>query len=167
MLCKAHAQDEGLLARSARNLASLEEMRFFDDVETNLIGGLIDHRIRLDGTEPVGRQKEGLVPGTKLRPDGYRERNEDGVSEVWLYHGDYFHGYPLDHPDHETEVANGKWGPDAYRETWEAMSKYQDAGHVVRYVWGSDYKKTLGPSPSKRLADVIKTLPAKNKDAMN
>jgi len=149
-LCIAHAQDEGLLRRSVYGV-SQEEMEFLHDVEEEF--GPLDDRVRLDGTECVGRQKEGLVPGTRLRPDGYRARNQDGEPEVWFYHGWFWHGCPPEHPEHETaKFVGGKSGPDAYKKTMADMAKFQEAGMVVKYAWCFEYKQTRGRSPKERTA---------------
>jgi len=150
VFCRPHAQDAGLLPRSFHGV-SQEEMEFLDDVEAAF--GPLDDRVRFDGTEWVGRQQEGLVPGTRLRPDGYRARNQDGECEVWFYHGWFWHGYPPEHPDYETaKVVGGKSGPDAYMKTMADMAKFQEAGMVVKYAWCFEYKQTRGRSPKERTA---------------
>jgi hypothetical protein len=77
--------------------ASKIACRFFDDLSTKL-GIKIPH-LHLDSTSGMwsGSEKKGLVPGRNYRPDGYDTKK----IQVWLYHGNAFHGYPPDHPDHD------------------------------------------------------------------
>jgi G:T-mismatch repair DNA endonuclease (very short patch repair protein) len=92
-----------------------------------------------------------------MKPDGFDPpvSGDTHKGTVWQYHGTHFHGYPPDHPDHETYVHNGKWGPDCYHDTVKKMQLYKNAGYRVKYVWSCDYVQTTckGPRP---LAEVIR-----------
>jgi len=79
-----------------------------------------------------------------MTPDGYNPPSpgETHRGTVWQYHGVYFHGYPPEHPNHESYVFNGAWGPAKYAETIEKMQRYKNAGYRVRYAWSCDYMQT-------------------------
>jgi hypothetical protein len=73
----------------------------------------------------------------------------------WLFHGNYFHGFPPDHPKHETYLNNGKWGPDLYKDTMEQMALYVKHGYTVRYVWEHEYIETTRATCPVSLREVV------------
>ena len=158
-LCQAHAIEAGHLEVSAAGV-SREAHEFFEDWRRQT-GEDVLNRVKLHkGGGPTGMEMSGLLPEhPMMKPDGFMpEEGEKGT--VWQYHGSFHHGFPPWHPDHETRVVGGQWGPDLYADTWHKMQLYVNAGYKVKYVWGCDYKRTKGRYPVK-LESVVYTFPHK------
>ena len=155
-LCSRHAVLAGTHVES-KSGASVIACKCFDRWE-RLTGERIGHRVRyiaaIGGSRAEGREITGLIPNSKLQPDGYQEETKT----VWLYHGNYFHGYPPDHPKHETRGIGGKWGPDLYKKTMEDMALYARHGYTVRYVWDHEYSETTRAKCPVSLRNVVHTL---------
>ncbi len=155
-LCARHAVLAGSHVES-KSGASVIACKCFDRWE-RLTGERIGHRVRyiaaIGGSRTEGREISGLIPNSKIHPDGYQEETKT----VWLFHGNYFHGYPPDHPKHETRGIGGQWGPDLYKKTMEDMALYARHGYTVRYVWEHEYKKTTLAKCPVSLRNVVHTL---------
>ena len=157
-LCSRHAVLAGTHVES-KNGASIIACECFDRWE-RLTGERIGHRVRyiacVGGSRTEGREMRGLIPDRRIQPDGYQEE----AKTVWLFHGNYFHGYPPDHPKHETYLNNGKWGPDLYKKTMEQMALYASHGYTVRYVWEHEYIETTRARCPVSLREVVHTFRA-------
>ena len=155
-LCARHAVLAGTHVES-KSGGSVIACKCFDRWE-RLTGERIGHRIRyiaaIGGSRAEGREITGLIPNSKLQPDGYQEETKT----VWLFHGNYFHGYPPDHPKHETRGIGGKWGPDLYKKIMEDMALYARRGYTVRYVWEHEYSETTRAKCPVSLRNVVHTL---------
>ena len=155
-LCARHAVLAGTHVES-KSGASVIACKCFDRWE-RLTGERIGHRVRyiaaIGGSRAEGREITGLIPNSKIQPDGYQEETKT----VWLYHGNYFHGYPPDHPKHETRGIGGKWGPDLYKKTMEDMALYARHGYTVRYIWEHEYSETTRAKCPVSLRNVVHTL---------
>jgi hypothetical protein len=152
-LCARHAVLAGTHVESMSG-ASVIACKCFDRWE-RLTGERIGHRVRyvacVGGSRTEGREIRGLIPGRRIQPDGYQEETKT----VWLFHGNYFHGFPPDHPKHETYLNNGKWGPDLYKDTMEQMALYVKHGYTVRYVWEHEYIETTRATCPVSLREVV------------
>ena len=153
-LCAAHAVVAGTHVASPPG-ASRVACEFFDRWEA-LTGERVPH-IHHNGSEWVGKEVTGLVPGRRCRPDGYVAGTGGALGTVWLFHGNWWHGYPPEHPKHETCIAHGRWSPDEYQATLAQMDEYARAGCAVRCVWGHEYKKTTVARGPKPLRGVVRT----------
>jgi hypothetical protein len=156
-LCRAHAVKQGVMPPPVAGY-SREAMNFFEQIW---------HRYGHDVGHRGDNEKRGLIQNSRMRPDGY-DPNPIRMSfvahsiggtkgTVWLYHGDFFHGYPPWHPEHESRVNGGKWGPDCYRRTVDQMDTYVRHGYTVLYIFGSDVTKAK--DSGVRLIDVVREHP--------
>ena len=161
-LCSTHAEAVGTHARApAGSGASLKAMKCLDAV-SRLQGEDIGWRIRMrpestDGgvtftTIVEGQEKMDLIPNSKLRPDGYREKRR----EVWLFHGNYYHGYPPGHPCCEEAGAHGVPCAELWQRTMEQHDLYFNAGCIVMYIWEHEFNATQRANYPRRLHDVIR-----------
>ena len=83
---------------------------------------------------------EGLVPGRKIRPDGFLPDASGATKDTaYLYHGNRWHGYPEGHPNHKGEqlFRSARTGAercvknaDLYAKT-EADTQAYPAGYTV------------------------------------
>ena len=161
-LCAEHAEQAGTHIRAPPGCgASKKAMQCFDRIE-RLLGIEIGWRIRLqsisnDGgvsfiTIAEGKEKERLVPGSRIKPDGFQE----DTRTVWLFHGNFYHGFPLGHPHHERECAHGASGHELWERTMEQHDTYLRAGCAVRYIWEHEYDMTQRASYPRRLQEVVR-----------
>jgi len=115
------------------------------------------------------QEVKNLVPGRKIRPDGYlsieeltrlvpsgtpfdsivRERcvAEGKKGVVFLFHGHRWHGYPPNHPKYgDVIVYQSATGAkrevnasDLYAQTAADTDAYTEAGYVVVTIWESRF----------------------------
>ena len=115
-----------------------------------------------------GKEKEGLVPGRRLRPDGIVQ--VDGkVTDVFFYHGNLFHGFPPEHEAYDTEVhlphkskttGEYKWvnTKERYEKTVADMQLFKERGFTVHYLWEhhhQQWKRAKGAYPLWELVCVF------------
>ena len=159
-LCVDHAIAAGLLEATKAGV-SRAQSRFFDDWRAKT-GEDVPWRVKLrKGLDPIGNEKPGLLPEhPAMKPDGFVPPRQGNLHRgtVFQFHGNHFHGWPPWHEDHESHVVGGRWGPDAFEETWEKMQRYHDAGYVVKYIWECDYERACGKCPVP-LKSVVHTFP--------
>ena len=144
-LCAKHARECGVIHTSQCG-ASRVACRFFDTWKV-ITGQHIPHihfawQENEDGTRTTiteGHEVRGLVPGRRLRPDGFVKRR-DGKDEVWLFHGNYYHGYPPNDPRHGQPGIGGH--TDLYQKTVVVMNEYVAAQFRVLYVWEHEFLAT-------------------------
>ena len=157
-----HAIQVGVLEATKAGV-SRAQSRFFDEWRAKT-GEDVPWRVKLaKGGAPTGAEKPGLLPAHPLmKPDGFVPPSPGDTHRgtVFQFHGSHFHGYPPWHDEHETHIVGGRWGPDAFDETWTKMQFYHDAGYVVTYVWECDFDRTLGKCPVP-LRSVVHTFPAR------
>ena len=109
------------------------------------------HWDRVSGEWNGYEEVEGIVPGRKIRPDGFLP-DASGATKgtAYLHHGNRWHGYPPGHPEHggeqvfrsartgaETRVKNA----DLYAKTEANTQAYLAAGYGVVEMWGHDFKE--------------------------
>ena len=100
----------------------------------------------------VGNEKTGLIHGSRARPDSYvPEKNE-----VWLFHGNYYHGYPPGHPKHHATCSNDRPSDELYKATMAQMALYKKCGYSVKCIWEHEYNLTTGKVP-KQLMGVVRS----------
>ena len=125
---------------------------FFDRYE-RLTGVHLDHIHFVCGQDvPDGKEVEGLVPGRKLRPDAYDEKTK----VVWLFHGEWYHGYPAWHPKHDSIVARGMSSKTQWQKTVHDMQAYKDAGYQVKYILSEEYIQTTVSKCPRLLKECIR-----------
>ena len=118
--------------------ASYEACRFFDRYSRAL--GISLPHIHYTTNGCVGSEESGLLPGYRYRPDSFVSDPSGATrGSVYLYHGNAWHGYPPDHPRHETWLPNGVWGPDAFETTLEVQKLYVEYGYRVFVVWAHEF----------------------------
>lgn len=119
-----------------RVLASKIGCEFLDLVERRKNIKLEHIHFNDDGS-CVGEEPSNLVPGRNFKPDGYHL----ATKTVYEFHGNYYHGYPPDHPKHETLGVSGRPGPELYQSTMDRMKLFKDEGYTVQYAWGHEYSE--------------------------
>jgi len=145
--------------------ASKTACEFFDRLSQQMGGKKYPHVHYVPGTTTgkiEGSEVKGLVPGRKLKPDSYLP----DLKEVWLFHGNHFHGYPLPSPTTATQKEQdrfyqgrgigGTLNSTLYEATVEAMDAYKKAGYVVKYVWEHDFKGVTCVKWPKPIQSIIR-----------
>lgn len=66
--------------------------------------------------------------------DGY-----DGISTIFLFHGDFWHGNPAVYDPNDINSRNQKRFGELYDETLEYEQTLRDAGYTVVVEWESDW----------------------------
>jgi len=149
--CAGCAIKAGTLFASVSG-ASKVACECFDRLERQ-IGYKLPH-VHYTSNGTVGKEATGLIPGSKARPDSYvPERNE-----VWLFHGNYYHGYPPGHEKHESICNNCKTSPELYEATVLQMQMYKEHGYTVNYIWEHEYIKTTTKKCPVPIQSVIRNL---------
>ena len=108
------------------------------------------HWHRASGEWNEYREVEGLVPGRKIRPDGFLPDPSGATNgTVYLYHGNRWHGYPPGHPDHageqvfrsaRTGIERRVMNADLYAKTEADTQAYLTVGYGVVDMWGHDFR---------------------------
>ena len=161
-LCARHAEAAGSHVRAPQGCAaSLISMQCLDAIE-RLWGVCIDNRVHFrtisqDGgatfkTIAEGQERSCLIPKSKMRPDGYCEERKD----VWLFHGNYYHGFPPGHPRHGRVGAHNMPGTELWLRTMEQHDIYMRAGYSVKYIWEHEFVMTQSVNYPRRLQEVIR-----------
>ena len=84
----------------------------------------------------IGNQRAGLLKAhPKRKPDAF---NED-TNTVYLFHGNWYHGYPPGHPKACMICAGKKSAHVLYEKTMQAMDIYAEEGFHVIYIWEHEY----------------------------
>ena len=87
-----------------------------------------------------GWEESGLVPGRRLKPDGYHAASKT----VYLFHGNYWHGFPPDDRRYNTAVGvNNRPAAELFAATEADMRAYCAAGYTVLYAWEHDWQRLL------------------------
>ncbi len=136
-LCSECAIKAGTHIRSIHG-SSIAACEFFD-MYKQLTGIDLPHiHYALDQDHPEGQEIKGLVPGRKLRPDSYDKESQT----VWLFHGEWYHGFPEWHPKHKSLVSHGRSSVDQWHKTVMDMQAYVNTGYNVKYILHEEYAKT-------------------------
>ena len=91
-----------------------------------------------------------MVPGRQLRPDGFLP-DPAGVTKgtVYLFHGNRWHGFPPEHPQHggeqvfrsaRTGIERRLKNADLYTRTETNTRAYLAHGYAVVEMWEHDFK---------------------------
>lgn len=94
------------------------------------------------------KEVRNLVHTSQARRDGVmRDPVDNKVLCVAEYHGNAYHGYPSDHPLHNSEVTNRNGhkasAKELYKKTMAKMDAFVEAGYGVCYVWEHKHKLAL------------------------
>ena len=99
------------------------------------------------------KEPSNLIPGRKLRPDAWCETTRT----VAFFHGNYYHGYPPNHPKHATATGvGGSTSPELYTKTMRDMQIWVDHGWTVCLVWEHRYRdvlRTKCPIPMQKVVE--------------
>jgi hypothetical protein len=150
LICGPHALNLGVISKLGG--CSKEACNFFD-LWLEETGQDILH-LHVSGAKVEGSEVAGLVPKRRFKPDGYVAEKK----EAWFYHGDWWHGYPPWHPEHESFVHHGEWGPDLYKATMDMMDAFVQQGITVRYIWGTDFHVAKKKNDGSLVA-AVRTIP--------
>ena len=116
---------------------------------------------------PTGSEVSGLIPGRRLRPDGYIAPNqpihikgEDSGQKgaVYLFHGEQWHGgWPKDHPNAAPGAVNCQGTPFStlYELTLDSHRLYKAYGYRVFVVWGEEFRKVRLRRFATSIRDVV------------
>ena len=140
-LCAGCAFDAGLKARVAPG-ASMVACRCWHRLECVSRAKLTHHVCCADPTKWVGKEKSGLVPGRRMRPDAYIEPGlpvSPGWGPVYLFHGNEWHMYPEGHPKHGGVNLHGVAYNKLYQKTLDDEAAYNAEGYRVSAVWEHEY----------------------------
>ncbi len=149
-LCARHAVEAGTHFASVP-MASMVACKFFDRL--SLLTGLTYPHVHFTREGTIGTEIQGLIPGRKYRPDSYVEETR----EVWLFHGNHWHGYPPGHNRHDYGVGHHDIpSSDLYTATAAQMDIYSRAGYKVKYVWEHEYNETTKARYPRPLLDVVR-----------
>ena len=119
------------------------------------------------GQDPDGAELRPFRERPLISVDGIIRDSADGGEIVALiqHQGNRYHGFPPQHPEHETFVVNHTYGPVKYNHTMERTAQYRcnqlhdgataiPDNVVVIETWGNDYtdyKRALKTNPSAQL----------------
>ena len=146
-LCAECAFDAGLKPRVAPG-ASMVACRCWHRLECVSSAKLTHHVCCVDPTKWVGKEKSGLVPGRRMRPDAYIEpglpihlegETSGRMGAVYLFHGNEWHGYPEGHPKHGDVNLHGVAYNELYQKTLDDEAAYNAEGYRVFVVWEHEY----------------------------
>ena len=159
-LCSAHAVQVGTHVDTGHTGGSYKACRCLCLLEKALDIKIQHIHYILGGTH-AGSEKRGLLPDhPKMRPDGFCP-DPSGQSKglVYQYHGNFWHGYPPDHPQHSTYLENdnsNKWGPDLYNATLAKDKLYVAAGYRVFVVWEHEFNECLRVRCPRSVTSVLR-----------
>ncbi|CAJ1397779.1 unnamed protein product [Effrenium voratum] len=155
-LCAVHSAEVG-----AHLLSSPRYSRVSNDCLDALeeeTGHEFPFRYRLDKTTGTwsGSEFAGLIPGRALQPDAYNPRRR----EVVEFLGNYYHGFPPDHPQHSSFVCvGGRPALELYQETMTRLDLFVAAGLRVSYVWEhefTEWQKAAAVSTALPISSILR-----------
>ena len=94
----------------------------------------------------------GLIPGKKNRPDGFVLDDDGNVVDVYLYHGNHYHGFPTGCEPAGWRGVGGATSAKLYGPTEDAMDLYAARGYNVYYIFEDSFKRSIKkrcPEPLK------------------
>ena len=86
--------------------------------------------------------REVLLPDLKIRVDAFIPE----TNMVYEFFGDYWHGNPKRFKQSRLNRSVGKTFGQLYDETKARLSRLEEAGYKVVYIWENDHKKAFGHS---------------------
>lgn len=126
--------DECLFPQRPPDRDSRRAIECFDALE-RCDGIALCNRVRV-----TGHQRAGLLKAhPNRRPDAF---NED-TNTVYLFHGNWYHGYPPGHPKEYTTCVRGQLAHVLWEKTMQAMDVYAEEGFRVIYIWEHEYAYAL------------------------
>ena len=106
------------------------------------------HTHRMKNIEHGSNVGEYILPGTRIRVDGYHARS----NTVFEFHGDLFHGNPKVYsPRSKPNPYNNKTAQRMYKETKARERLIRKLGYNLITMWESDYKGGEKPKHYKPL----------------
>ncbi|CAJ1412377.1 unnamed protein product [Effrenium voratum] len=135
-LCAVHSAEVGAHVLSSPRCSRVSS-DCLDALEEE-IGRKFPFRYRLDKTARTWSGKEfvGLIPGRALQPDAYHPERR----EIVEFLGNYYHGFPPEHPQHRSFVCvGGRPAMELYQETMARLDLFTAAGLRVSYVWEHEF----------------------------
>ncbi|CAJ1397800.1 unnamed protein product [Effrenium voratum] len=131
-LCAVHSAEVGAHVLSSPRRSRIAS-ECFDALEAEW-----DHKLpfryRL-GTWS-GEEVAGLVPSRNLQPDAY----DPEARKIFEFLGNYFHGFPPHHPQHDSFVCvGGRPAAELHAETMARLDLFLAEGFEVVYVWEHDF----------------------------
>lgn len=129
----------------------------------------LTHHIHfIPGAEKTdGREKEGLVPGRRFKPDAFIEPGLDihlpnqssgPKGAVYLFHGNEWHGYPPAHLKYDGANHCGTPYKELYERTIEQQTLYSAEGYRVFTVWEHEYATTTRAACPVHILSVVREL---------
>ncbi|CAJ1436606.1 unnamed protein product, partial [Effrenium voratum] len=135
-LCAAHSAQVGahVLSSSCFSRAASDCLDILEDE----VGYKFPFRHRFDAAARAwsGKEFAGLIRNRAVRPDAYHPERR----EVVEFLGNYYHGFPVEHPQHGAYICVGsKPAPDVYRDTMERLDLFAAEGLRVFYIWEHEF----------------------------
>ncbi|CAJ1397803.1 unnamed protein product [Effrenium voratum] len=149
-LCAVHSAEVGAHVLSSPRRSRMAS-ECFDALEAEW-GHKLPFRYRFDiktGTWS-GEEFAGLVPRRNLQPDAY----DPEARKVVEFLGNYFHGFPPEHPQHDSFVCvGGRPAAELHAETMARLDLFLAEGLEVVYMWEYDFVQwqrevAVGAAPS-------------------
>ncbi|CAJ1340434.1 unnamed protein product, partial [Effrenium voratum] len=134
--CARHAAEVGAHVLSS-SIFSRAASDCFDMLEEE-VGYRFPFRHRFDAATGTwsGTEFAGLIPKRALLPDAYHPERR----EVVEFLGNYYHGFPAEHPRHSSFICVGsKPALDVYRDTMERLDLFTAEGLRVFYIWEHEF----------------------------
>ena len=119
-----------------------------------------------------GKEKEGLLPNStgtgrsKHKPDVYIEpglpihlkgETSGPKGAVYLFEGNYWHGYPPGHPKYNDIRKKGNIPfKELYEKTLKVQDRYLKQGIRVFVIWEHEYTRTTRVRSPLCLLDVVR-----------
>ena len=165
--CGPCAIDLGLKPQASSG-ASMEACQCWHLLE-DAVGGacVLTHHVHFENgrTDPTGAEKEGLIPGSKFKPDAFIEprlpihlpdetSGEKGA--VYLFHGNPWHGFPEGHPKYEANNFVGTPNKLLFEKTVQQHELYKEHGYRVFFVWEHDFKTATRKTCPVPIRDVVR-----------
>ncbi|CAJ1342810.1 unnamed protein product [Effrenium voratum] len=134
--CAMHAAEIGahVLSSSIFSRAASDCL----DILEEEVGYRFTFRHRFDASSGTwsGKEFAGLIPKRAFLPDAYHPERR----EVVEFLGNYYHGFPVEHPRHSSFICvGGKPAPDVYGDTMERLDLFTAEGLSVFYIWEHEF----------------------------
>lgn len=166
-LCAEHAFQAGTKAKFCHGASVMacdcwDRLESYSGIEIPHV-----HFKPFSSDPPTGSEVTGLIPGRRLRPDGYIHPNqpihikgEDSGPKgaVYLFHGEEWHGgWPKEHPKAAPGTVNCQGTPFSklYDLTLESHRLYKAYGYRVFVVWGQEFKRVRARRFAVSIREVV------------
>ena len=129
-LCANHAREAGTKCslRAGASHAACDAYHVLElvlkTIFPNLAIGQGEHVHFGQGEDPTGHE---LTPFANVRigVDGTFRDIHGSIIAFYQFHGNYYHGFPPDHPRHLTFGCGHRWGPSLYNKTMDRDFQYK------------------------------------------